>query len=230
MSSIRFASCGSIPLCTTPSFTPLLHQWGKVLGIWIHHLCWRKSKGTMPIPSLAHCPSSPTPFSPTYFQTTTFSIIGSAVEPSLHEGIEGSKYFSSPFSTFSPSTLNKWPSLMKLWLVLRFHFVLLHAHGRGQSLPWRVDQLNSKEWAWKRIYILHLTIGHGPPQRSNMSMEATAGLLVSDVHLSLSTEGKRWPLFKEKSSPIIVTWNSSAKRHFLKLGQVRRTKGNWCTQ
>lgn len=153
-----------------------------------------------------------------------------AISACRHWACQGSKHFSSPFSAFSPSTLNKWPSLMKLWLLLHFHFVLLHACGRGQSLPWRVDQLNSKEWAWKRIYILHLTIGHEPTQRSNMSMEATAGLLVTDVHLHLSTEGKRWPFFKEKSFPIIATWNSSAKRHFLKLGQVRRTKGNRFTQ
>lgn len=89
MSCIGFASCGSIPLCMKSSFIPLLHQWGKALGTWTHHLCWRRSKGTMPIPSLAHCPSSPpTPFSPTYFQTTTFSVVGSTVEPSLHEGTE----------------------------------------------------------------------------------------------------------------------------------------------
>lgn len=63
---------------------------------------------------------------------------------------------------------------------------------------------------------------------SNISLEATPGLLVSDVHLPLITERKKvTSLFKEKSAQIKVTQHSSVKRHFLKLGQARRTKENW---
>lgn len=144
-----------------------------------------------------------------------------------HWAFHGSNHFSSLFSTFSPSTINKWPALTKLWLLLHFHFALLHVHGRGQSLPRRADQPNSKERGWKSINILQLALGHGATQRSNTSVVATAGLLVPDVHLPPSTEGKRQPLYSKKQSSLItITWNSLAERHFLKLGQVWRTKGN----
>lgn len=97
--------------------------------------------------------------------------------------------------------MNKWPPLTKLWLLVRFHFALLHTCGMGQSLPRRADHLNSKEWGWKSINILHLILGHGPTQQSNASVEATAGLLVPGVHLLLSVQRKGWPLSKEKKIP-----------------------------
>lgn len=58
-----------------------------------------------------------------------------------------------------------------------------------------------------------------------------SGLQLSDVHLPLITEKKKLSsLFKEKSALITITQNSSVKRHFMKLGQARRTKENQCTQ
>jgi len=94
-----------------------------------HHA--RSSPSTVPLP-----PRSPLP---------TFRQEHSALLVLLwsHLCVKARKHLSSSFRTLPPST--QWPSLMKLWLLLYFHFALLHAHGRGQSLPRMADQLNRKE-------------------------------------------------------------------------------------
>lgn len=115
-----------------PSSIHLPNQWIKVLGIWTHHLHWRRSKSIMRTPSLAPCPSSSCSPLPTFRQQH------SALLALLHSHLcvgalsfSKEKIFFLPIQYLLTINTNKWPPLAKLRLLVCFHFALLHTRGMG---------------------------------------------------------------------------------------------------